>query len=93
MEIRKYTFYSRALIDPTSQIILVGTKADLRNESGVQDQEISKAEAKALAKEINAVCYIETSSKTGDGISELLDASIKAAMSTTDGNKKFCLIL
>ena len=81
------------MIEPTSQIILVGTKADLRTEAGVQDQEISKAEAKALAKEINAVRYIETSSKTGDGISELLDESIKAAMSTKDGNKKFCFFL
>ena len=80
------------MIEPTSQIILVGTKADLRNEAGLQDQ-ISKAEAEALAKELHAVCYIETSSKTGDGISELLDESIKAVMSTKDGNKKFCFFL
>ena len=46
-----------------------------------------------MAKDIKATRYMETSSKTGDGIKEALDEAIRASM---DGGKKRggrCLIL
>ena len=59
------------------QILLVGTKSDLKNSDQRDmpgDADISKAEGDQLAKEIKATCYMETSSKTGDGIKEVFDA-------------------
>ena len=44
------------------------------------DKDITKAEGDQLAREIKATCYMETSSKTGDGIKELFEESIRAAM-------------
>ena len=59
------------------KIVLIGTKADLKDEA--QKAPISKAEGDQLAGEINAVGYIETSSKTGDGINEAIQKVIEAA--------------
>ena len=76
------------------QIILVGTKADLRGDASGQpkDEPVTKAEAESLAREINAVGYIETSSKTGEGINEVFELAIKVAMTNKTGKKSFCLI-
>jgi len=65
--------------------ILVGTKVDLR-EAKIKDphldkfEEISTAEGQALAKEIDAVAYIEASAKTGKNLKELFAAAIKSAL-------------
>ena len=79
------------------QIVLVGTKSDLRGDANAkrntEDKDITKAEAEQLAKEIKATCYMETSAKTGDGIKELFLESIKAAMSEGKSSKKFCVLL
>ena len=55
-------------------IILIGTKDE------AQKAPISKADGDQLAGEINAVGYIETSSKTGVGINEAIQAGVEAAM-------------
>merc|ERR1712241_356769 len=50
-------------------IVLVGTKCDLKGEAekrdNPQDKDITKEEGNQLAKEIGAIRYMETSSKTG----------------------------
>ena len=60
------------------KILLIGTKADLKDET--QKAPISKADGDQLAGEINAVGYIETSSKTGVGIKEAIEKGLEAAM-------------
>ena len=60
------------------KIVLIGTKADLKDEA--QAAPISKAEGDQLAGEINAVGYLETSSKTGVGIKEAIEKGLEAAM-------------
>ena len=45
-----------------------------------QDKDITEEEANQMAKEIKAVRYMETSSKTGEGIKELFEEAIRAAM-------------
>ena len=77
--------------------MLVGAKSDLKglaeHRDNSYDEDITKAEGDQLAREIKAICYRETSSKTGDGIKELFDESIKAAM--VDGTKEpsCCVII
>ena len=39
-----------------------------------------------MAKDIKAISYMETSSKTGEGINELKEEAIKAAMTVKEGN-------
>ena len=69
---------------PTLQIVLVGTKADLKGDAtqrnNPEDEDITQTEGEKLAKKIRATCYMETSSKTGDGIEEVFHETIKAAM-------------
>ena len=66
------------------QIVLVGTKSDLKGGEEQRDRpgdkDVTKAEGEKLAKKIKATCYVETSSKTGDGIQEVFQEAIKAAM-------------
>ena len=78
------------------QILLVGTKSDLKNSDQRDmpgDADISKAEGDQLAKEIKATCYMETSSKTGDGIKEVFDAAMKAAMGEGKKGPKYCILI
>ena len=79
------------------QILLVGTKSDLKGladqRDNPDDTDITKAEGDQLAKEIKATCYMETSSKTGDGIKEVFDAAIKAAMVEGNTNNSCCVII
>ena len=62
----------------------VGTKSDLKGDASQrenpEDKDITQAEGEKLAKIIRATCYIETSSKTGDGVKEVLQKAINAAM-------------
>ena len=64
--------------------MLVGTKSDLKGMPEMRnhpdDEDITKAEGKKLAREINATCYMETSSKTGEGVKELFDETLRAVM-------------
>ncbi|UYV78761.1 RhoL [Cordylochernes scorpioides] len=59
--------------------ILVGTKADLRNEkSGVRY--VTKAMGKKLAAKIRAVKYIETSAKNLDCVDEAFEEAVRAVL-------------
>ena len=59
-------------------IFLIRSKADLKNDA--QKAPVSKADGDQMVWEINAVGYIETSSKTGDGINEAIQKVIEAAL-------------
>jgi GTPase SAR1 family protein len=72
---------------PNVPIILVGTKSDLRNDSGILQQlaakglaVITKEQAEARAREINAKCYVECSAVTQEGLSNVFDVAIKTAL-------------
>lgn len=65
--------------------ILVGTKVDLRD-AKIADphlnrfESISTEDGKELAKEIEAIAYIETSAKTGKNLKMVFDQAIKATI-------------
>eukprot|EP00029_Vermamoeba_vermiformis_P014449 TRINITY_DN9569_c0_g1_i1.p1 TRINITY_DN9569_c0_g1~~TRINITY_DN9569_c0_g1_i1.p1 ORF type:complete len:420 (-),score=39.25 TRINITY_DN9569_c0_g1_i1:43-1302(-) len=57
-----------------AQIILVGTKIDLRKDPARKPEgSVTFNEGMALAEECGAYAYIETSAATGDNVKELLD--------------------
>lgn len=65
-------------------IILIGTKVDLRSdEKAVADVKKNKddivvvAEAQALAKEIGAVAYMETSALQNKGVAEIFEKCLQ----------------
>ena len=82
-------------------LVLVGTKSDLRD-----DQDACRAlEAKGLSlvplgdctnrcQELGAKAYYECSALTQDGLKDVFDGAIQAAMAPKDVKKKNgCLIL
>ena len=60
-----------------------------------EEKDITKAEGDQLAKEIKATCYMETSAKTGEGIQEVFQEAVKAAMvdRKTDPGCPGCVII
>lgn len=65
---------------PNVPIILVGTKSDLRSDSNWIQELINPMEARALAKKIKAVAYLECSAKTMTGIRNVFETVAKAAL-------------
>jgi len=72
---------------PNVPIILVGTKSDLRNDSGILQQlaakglaVVTKEQAESRAREINAKCYMECSAITQEGLKSVFDAAINTAL-------------
>ncbi|CAH02395.1 hypothetical protein KDRO_E06680 [Kluyveromyces lactis] len=90
-------------------IILVGCKADLRNDPQVVEelraqglQPVSQAQAQEVADQIGAVDYIECSAKTGYGVREVFEAATRASLvgkqgkskpKTKSSKKKKCVVL
>jgi len=77
--------------------LLVGTKADLRTDSEVLKKvgnPLTKADGEALAKELGARCYVECSALTQDGLKNVFDESIRAALNKDKKkDKKLCMVL
>jgi GTPase SAR1 family protein len=76
---------------PEAKIILVGTKSDLRGDpefvSNLQEKGlpfVTKKEAEQMQRDIKAVCYVETSAKTGENVKELFDAVTESLMCDND---------
>jgi small GTP-binding protein len=65
---------------PKATWILVGTKADLRNEDTENPSSISTLEAQQLADELGAWGYYECSARTGKGVKNVFDNAIRHAM-------------
>ena len=80
---------------PNTPIILVGTKLDLlEDEVTLEDLKqknispITTAEGVKLAREINAVTYMECSSLTGKGVNEVFEEAVIAVMNHKELPKK-----
>ena len=72
---------------PNVPILLIGTKADLRDDPGtlnklreVNRSPISPSQGTALAREIGAVKYLECSAYTQAGLRAVFDDTIRAVL-------------
>jgi Ras-related C3 botulinum toxin substrate 1 len=81
---------------PGVQIILVGTKLDMRGE-GKSGDFITKAQGEQLKEEIKAYKYLECSARTQEGLKQVFDEAIRCVLiqQSNAGNKKKvkCMIL
>jgi len=82
---------------PDVPIILVGTKSDLRNDQGMAQQLASKGlrmvsveEAQQRAREVSAVCYMECSALTQEGLKNVFDEAIRASLNKKAPAKPGC---
>jgi small GTP-binding protein len=80
---------------PDVPMILVGTKSDLRKDSS---ESVQVDQANALAKKMKAVCYMECSALTQEGLAAVFDKAVEVSMGGNKGpetskGKKFCTIL
>jgi len=87
---------------PGVPIVLVGTKADLRNDQQTIDTlksknltMVSEDEAKNMVKEINAKAYLECSALTQEGLKKVFDEAIRAALTKgkPDGGDGCCTLI
>jgi len=86
---------------PNVPILLVGTKSDLRKDENTikqlnsrQQSMVTVEAAQRMAKEIGAVNFLECSALTQEGLKQVFDEAIRAAMSKpTKKNKKGCQLL
>lgn len=86
---------------PGVPILLVGTKSDLRKDEQTvrqltsrQQGMVSVENAQGMAKEVGAVKYLECSALTQEGLKQVFDDAIRAAMNKpSKGRKKGCSIL
>eukprot|EP00041_Stephanoeca_diplocostata_P015063 m.284677 g.284677 ORF g.284677 m.284677 type:complete len:194 (+) comp19912_c2_seq1:170-751(+) len=79
---------------PNTPLILVGTKLDLRDDKTTLDQLQSKnltpltyPQGLQMAREINAVKYLECSALTQKGLKTVFDEAIRAVLSPPDTAK------
>ena len=76
---------------PGVPYIIVGTKSDLRFDEAViskVDKVYSALEGTALAKEVNAHCYMECSALTQEGTKDLFEEAMRAAIKYTLNRKR-----
>lgn len=86
---------------PGVPIVLVGTKSDLRNDAEIQkklkDQNqtpVTHQQGTALARQIQAVRYMECSALNQDGIKEVFIESVRAFLNPQPTvTKKPCILL
>ena len=90
---------------PSSPLILVATKADLRSDVGFVNQlaksnihPVSQEQGEDLKKHIKAVKFVECSAKTNQGIKQVFDDAIRIALFATPKPKETstssrCLLL
>jgi len=76
---------------PNIPHILVGTKIDLREEkhpdpNSGKFEPINPDQGQKMANEINAVKYMEVSSKTGKGIQEIYNDAVNMVLKEREGN-------
>ncbi|KAH3742868.1 Rho GTPase [Pelomyxa schiedti] len=85
---------------PASQLLLVGTKLDLRDDREALERlrernqsPITFQQGEQLAKEIKAHCYMECSALTQKGLKSIFDEAIKMVVFPTKRKKGGCNIL
>ena len=79
---------------PTTPMLLVGTKIDLRSDKDTVNRlaqkhkgPITEEEGKAKANEINAVKYLECSAATQQGLVEVFHEAVRAVLSPKNTKK------
>lgn len=79
---------------PDVPFLLIGTKLDLRNveDSDEQRKLISKDEGVKMAKDIGALQYMECSALSQEGLHDVFNEAIRAAM-TKPVKSKWCTLL
>jgi len=89
---------------PNTAILLVGTKSDLRDDPITKktllfkgkELPISTEQGIALAKHVGCTSYLETSSRTGAGLTDLSEAMVKCVQGFAQvkprHEKKKCLL-
>jgi len=80
---------------PNTPVVLVGTKLDLRDDQDTNDllakknlQPLTYAQGLQMAKEINAVKYLECSALTQKGLKTVFDDAIRSVLSPSKSTKK-----
>lgn len=76
---------------PTVPVVLVGTKVDLRKESS--EGAVSVQRGKRLRSKIKATKYLECSSKTGEGLTEIFEEAVRAVLKPKSSRIPKCTIL
>ena len=82
---------------PDAPFLIVGTKTDLRNDAEVQNKvgdTLSTEDGHDLAKLLGGKGYVECSALTQEGLKNVFDEAIRAAMHKGQrGKKKRCVLL
>jgi small GTP-binding protein len=79
---------------PGVPIVLVGTKSDLRNDSVHSKKVLTMQQCANRANEIGAVQYVECSALTQEGLKNVFDEAIRAALyKPTQSSPRKCEIL
>jgi small GTP-binding protein len=80
---------------PQTPIILIGTKVDLRDDEDILEQlrarnlhPVSTQQGHAMAQEIGAAGYFETSALTQSGLKHCFDSAIKVAIKEKYGKRR-----
>lgn len=80
---------------PGVPIVLVGTKSDLREDATIKTKlearglsMVTREQAVTLAKEIGAVCYMENSALSQQGVKATFEKAVQAAMNKPRARKK-----
>lgn len=99
--IKEYWYPFTKKYCPKAKRILVGMKKDLRNDQDIikrlakhNEKLVTYEEGEQLSKEINAECYLECSSVTGEGIEDVFNTAAEVASKVNinyDG-RKCCII-
>ena len=85
---------------PKAQLILVGTKKDLRGADPSKTY-VTPEQAKKVAEEIKAARYLECSAKTREGLKEIFEEAVRVYLqgpatvgkTTSKKSKKDCLLI
>lgn len=77
---------------PKTPFILVGTRADRRDDNTGNkvdtNCQVSYKQAMALSSKVGAICYVECSSLSGDGIQDLIKETVETVVKTLDCSNK-----
>eukprot|EP01087_Luapelamoeba_hula_P008755 TRINITY_DN2212_c0_g1_i1.p1 TRINITY_DN2212_c0_g1~~TRINITY_DN2212_c0_g1_i1.p1 ORF type:complete len:195 (-),score=38.68 TRINITY_DN2212_c0_g1_i1:104-688(-) len=81
---------------PNTPKLLIGTKCDLRTDSGTLDKlkqqghvPVSQPQAEELAKKLKAVKFLECSAYTGENLKNVFDEAVKTVLfGSRSGSKK-----